>query len=198
MSENAQSEILATLINKLTVKTLGAVPKLALVTIDGKQVPRADGEQYLARIVGVTHSISRGESDFGPFIKFNGDFEGINIATGEVFMSGVCMMPETVSGILAKAVEAEGSEAVEFAVEIWAVPHTTPTGYQYVVRPLTNIAKNTPVLNLKQRLQLPSLPAPTKQKPQQLALANNTTESAPVETQTVESVSAPEEKPKKK
>jgi hypothetical protein len=148
------------IISKISVKTCKAVPQLEIVTVDGKQVPRAKGNQHLLRIVGVTNAVKKGMSEFGPWVAFLGSFEGTNVQTGEVFRSSKCLLPESATAALNLAVN--GDNMVEFGFDIGVKPASTPTGYEYTVTPLLETADTDPLQILKNKMSgVPALAAPT-------------------------------------
>ncbi len=135
------------LISKISTKTCKAAPKLKLVEVDGKQVPRCDGDQHLLRIVGIASAQENVDTDFGTSIKFTGQFEGTNISTGEVYRSTVCFLPDTGAGMLSGVVVDD--QIVEFAFDIHAEASNNNNGYQYVVEPLIKMNAADPLEQLK-------------------------------------------------
>ncbi len=146
------------IIGKISVKTCGAAPEMELVTIDGKQLPRAKGEQHLLRIIGMCNGLKHGTSEFGPWIAFLGSFEATNVKTGEVFRSSKCLLPESATGALSVAVDNDDeTRAVEFGFDIGVKPCATPTGYEYTVKPLVPVSEKDPLEMLKSKLSIPQL-----------------------------------------
>ncbi|WWT38629.1 ssDNA binding protein [Enterobacteria phage PRDmint] len=136
------------IVSKLTLKTIGAQPK-----------PHSVKENTaLASIYGRIRGKKVGQSTFGDFIKFEGEFEGVNIATGEVFRSGALILPNVLETLLAGAVD--GDNTVDFAVEIWAKPSEKGnTGYEYGVKPLIEPAASDELAALRNQVKA-ALPAP--------------------------------------
>ncbi|AAX45597.1 ssDNA binding protein [Enterobacteria phage PR4] len=136
------------IVSKLTLKTIGAQPK-----------PHSVKENTaLASIYGRVRGKKVGQSTFGDFIKFEGEFEGVNIATGEVFRSGALILPKVLESLLAGAVD--GENTVDFAVEIWAKPSEKGnTGYEYGVKPLIEPAASDELAALRNQVKA-ALPAP--------------------------------------
>lgn len=175
------------ILTKLSIKSCMASPELEIVTVDGKQVTRAKGEQSLMRVIGQAEGIRRGQSDFGPWIAFLGYFEATNAKTGEVFRSSKVLFPDSFAGMLAAAINVEemtddNNDAqtasgkpsktktgygtlVQFAVDIGCKPANTPTGYQYTVKPLIESGANDPLAGLRLQLkEMPLLGAPSAEK----------------------------------
>lgn len=136
------------IVSKLTLKTIGAQPK-----------PHSVKENTaLASVYGRVRGKKVGQSTFGDFIKFEGEFEGVNIATGEVFRSGALILPKVLESLLAGAVD--GENTVDFAVEIWAKPSEKGnTGYEYGVKPLIEPAASDELAALRNQVKA-ALPAP--------------------------------------
>lgn len=136
------------IVSKLTLKSIGAQPK-----------PHSVKENTaLASIYGRVRGKKVGQSTFGDFIKFEGEFEGVNIATGEVFRSGALILPKVLESLLVGAVD--GENTVDFAVEIWAKPSEKGnTGYEYGVKPLIEPAASDELASLRNQVKA-ALPAP--------------------------------------
>lgn len=140
------------IVSKLTLKTIGAQPK-----------PHSVKENTaLASIYGRVRGKKVGQSTFGDFIKFEGEFEGVNLATGEVFRSGALILPKVLESLLAGAVD--GENTVDFAVEVWAKPSEKGnTGYEYGIKPLIEPAASDELAQLRQTVKAAALPAPAKE-----------------------------------
>ena len=146
---------MSNLIKKITTKTVcGDIKKLAK--------PLKDGEGMdLVRVFGVARDIKTGESDYGPWTKFLGNFQAINIVSGEEFKSTACMLPDTASELLEAALQNEGVNEVNFAFDISIKGDSNSTiGYQYVCSPLLEDNDSDPLAKLAS--SLPKLPAPKK------------------------------------
>lgn len=122
-------------LSKISAKTLGAAPKMVLVEVDGKQVARADGTQTLFRIVGRAMGFKTGNTDYGQWVAFSGDFRATLFATGEMFQSSKVFLPESVTGMLQAAL-ANSTAGADFAFDVGVIPATTTVGYQYTVTSL--------------------------------------------------------------
>lgn len=122
-------------LSKISAKTLGAAPKMILVEVDGKQVARADGAQSLFRIVGRAMGFKTGNTDYGQWVAFSGDFRATLFASGEMFQSSKVFLPESVTGMLQAAL-ANSTAGADFAFDVGVIPATTTVGYQYTVTSL--------------------------------------------------------------
>ena len=101
-----------TIVSKLTVKTMKAQPARHSVEQDN----------LIATIYGRCTDKKAGTSDHGEYIRFIGEFEGINAATGEAYRSGNMIVPKTLEMLLDQAITLDENNAVDFAVEIWVEP----------------------------------------------------------------------------
>ena len=117
------------LLRKLTIKACGFdVAQIKSLLGDKKSVD-------LLKIVGVTSSAQPGQTDKGEYVKLGGTFRAVNLATGELFESSTCILPNFITETLAMALQ--GSGEVEFALSIGVKANATSvTGYEYTVKPL--------------------------------------------------------------
>ena len=135
------------IVRKITIKTCGnftvarikevmAAAKLA----EGASIP-------LLKIVGETTSAKTGQTDKGTFTKLGGSFIGTDLTTGELFQSGVCILPDFVGAQLGAALQQ--GESVRFAFVIGAQrADTAITGYAFVIKPLIETKPANAMLEL--------------------------------------------------
>ena len=127
------------------------VNKISIKTVYGK-VAREDAKgQDLMRVMGVVRGVTTGESNYGPWAKFKGEFKAINLSTGEEVHSGACLLPPMASDMLQGAFT---GDPVEFAFDIGIKPNETAIGYEYTVTPLIT-QESDPLANLAARLPAP-------------------------------------------
>lgn len=144
---------------KLSAALIGDVKKMV-----------AKGEltsgQGLYRAIGVVEGIRTGNSSFGDWVGFTGDFEMINMLNGEIYR-GSQFFPDntTTETIKNKMVSIGAGETIEIALECAIdIDDKYPTGYAYVVRPIIENAANR-LDGLRKRLEaLPAPDAPEKKK----------------------------------
>lgn len=126
--------------------------KITLKTMDAQPKPHSIKEATdLATIYGVIRGKKLGQSNFGDFITFSGEFEGINLETGEVFRSGNMILPKMMESMLAGSFD-EGAKdiSIEFGVKIGVVPSDKGnTGYEYTISPLIETAPSDALLQLR-------------------------------------------------
>lgn len=129
------------IVSKLTIKTLKAQPARHSV----------EAEEMIATIYGRCTDKKPGTSDHGDFIRFKGEFEGVNAKTGEVFRSGDLIVPKTLESLLDSAISLEEANAVDFAVEVWVEPNERSiTGYSYTIKPLIKPAESDVLAGLRE------------------------------------------------
>lgn len=147
------------IIAKLSLKAMSATPNKGAIE-PGKPV-------ILAAIYGVANKSEVITTNFGESTRFTGNFEGLNVATGEVFRSGKAFLPSIVESLLEEAVNSTDDAGIEFAFEIGA-EHSEKgnMGYAYTVRPLRKMAESDSLSHLRSEVQthLKSLPAPEESK----------------------------------
>ncbi|MFA7334724.1 MAG: hypothetical protein AB7Q37_18780 [Pyrinomonadaceae bacterium] len=123
-------------IKKITVKNVCGGDLKSLL-------PKEGGARTIARIFGVASGKTDGVSHFGgepsPWVKFSGQFQGINTVTGEEFKSFTCLLPELGANLLGLALESSDGSPVEFGFDIAISGTDTPIGYQFEVTPLVEL-----------------------------------------------------------
>lgn len=102
-------------LRRITVKTVCGMDKgelLKLVMSDEKMA------FPLMRVGGIATGMRPGDGDFGPYVRFIGQFQAINIRDGRVFAAAMCLLPKFLEDELAGALGQEGAKTVEFGFEI--------------------------------------------------------------------------------
>lgn len=157
------------MIGKISIKGIGAQPAPGSV-----KEPRE-----IAKIFGSARQFAVGTTTYGDFVKFKGDFEAINMATGETFRSNSLLVPQILENMLvqalldagaragktktAKDAEVQGDPAtapVEFAVIVGVRPAGSKdgaapagTGYEFTLKPLVELRDSDPLAHLRQAVQ---------------------------------------------
>lgn len=142
-------------IRKITVKTVsGGKPSIeAILASPGKTLPLMD-------IYGVATSMKPGATDYGPYVKFLGQFEGINLATGEVFTAPALLLPKFLEEQLAGALGASANANAQFAFRLSArYDESAATNYVYVAKSLIPTKESDALAQIKMQMQA-ALPAP--------------------------------------
>lgn len=154
------------IIGKISLKGIGAQPAANSV-----HEPRE-----LASIYGAARQFVTGVTTYGDYTKFKGDFEAVNLGTGEAFKSSALILPEIVETMLINALLAEGAKAgkaktanaaeqagtdaqapVEFAFTIGVRPTTNKEGsgrgYEFTVKPLQEFSGADAIAHLRDRVK---------------------------------------------
>jgi hypothetical protein len=111
-------------------------------------------EQNLCAIIGRADSLSMGESDYGAYAKFHGQFEGKNLLTGETLMAGNCILPPVAEALtLAAVAEAQRNDKnaainIAFVVGVLDRP-LSAVGYEFDVKVLTTATVVDPLAALR-------------------------------------------------
>lgn len=120
------------LASRLTLKDLGCDASAVLMLPEGKS------KLAIARMYGIVRRVGTQEDDRtgASYVYFVGDFEGINLQSGEMLQSSKLYLPEGASASLESIVhqvqERRKGAAVHFAFEIHAVKSSeSRTGYTY-------------------------------------------------------------------
>ncbi len=139
------------LIKKLSVKSVcGNIKKM--VASDEIKEPTP-----IMRVFGMASRVLTGESDFGPWVAFIGQFKAINLLDGTEYQSGKAFLPDVASDLLEGAVSSSEAGSVEFGFDILAVPdEESATGYIYQADPLIKPAEDDTLLRLEQNLNPPA------------------------------------------
>ena len=141
--------------------------KMSYKTVCGKlnrrDIPEG-GELHVMRVIGQANGFGTGNSDYGVYTFFKGNFQSTNVATGEVFRSGKLFLPQVVEALIVGAFS-DTVKSVDFAFDIFMVDAPDNNiGYEYSARSLTDVAESDPVAIMERQLaqSAPALPAPTK------------------------------------
>lgn len=137
------------LVSKLTLSKIGAQPKVNSIS------QKTDLATLYGRVKG--KKIEQGI--YGDFVRFNGEFEGVNLQTGEVYRSAHLLVPKILESLLSEALN-QNDAVIDFAIEIGAVPSDKGnTGYEYTVKPLIEPAASDELAALRNVIQK-ALPNP--------------------------------------
>lgn len=131
------------------------VKKITVKTVCGK-FEKPSKASKLMTVYGLANEAKADSSDYGDYVRFKGNFEAVNLATGEVFKSGSMILPEIAEQILSGALSGEDVNGVQFALEIGIKPSTSPVGYDYSVKPVIDTGENDPLADLRGKLSLPA------------------------------------------
>lgn len=134
-------------VSKVSVKTVFG-------KIDVKQLAAKSDKAFpIMRIIGIAKKVLTGSSQFGDWIGFAGDFEAVNLVTGEIFHGGKCFLPAPVTNMLAGQFS-EKIDTVRFGFVISAkYSDAANTKYEYISNSLIAPAEDNPLSQLKKELE---------------------------------------------
>lgn len=117
-----------------------ALRKLTSKSIMGERSARPEAkEKHLYRIAGTAHSLQTGESDFGPWIAFKGNFSALR-HDGKFYAAPKAFLPEPMQSMLESEIlkaSADGlTPAITFAVDVSIAQADTGVGYEYQCKPV--------------------------------------------------------------
>lgn len=146
------------LVSKVSVKTVfGKIPtNLVEVTnvVDGvttvEKALRA-GKHGVMRVIGESRGYKTGNTAFGEFVAFTGQFRATNMATGEIYTGPNLFLPDVASGLM-RAQHDSSEGPIQFAFDIGVQPASTPHGYEYTVTPLMEPSESDPLAALEAKL----------------------------------------------
>lgn len=133
------------LVSKITLKKIGAQPAADSIK-DGQPV-------RCAQIYGFATAAETKQSAFDqPYTVFSGNFEAVNLATGEIFKSGSLIIPPVIQNLIAPAVAAANGSEVAFSVEIGAKYSAKgSTHYEYTAVPLVESSSGDALADLREQ-----------------------------------------------
>lgn len=152
------------LLKKMAPRTV--VQALGLLAI---KAPEAEGERRLLyTVVGIAQAYKTGDSSFGPYVAFRGQFRATNPDSKDFIMSGTCFLPQPAQDLIQSALdgmEADEKKGVQFAFDIGIIrAEKSATKYEYTVENLIEPEPQSDPLTLLSQ-QLPTdrqLPAPKR------------------------------------
>lgn len=119
----------------------------------------------LLDIWGVATRAKPGESDFGPYVKFLGQFKALNIKDGALYRAPTCLLPKFLEEELYGALSAPGASSAEFGFRVSVkYDKDSATSYVFLADSLVEPANNDALaaLELKMGEARRTLPAPKK------------------------------------
>lgn len=172
-------------LGKLSIATMGTRPKRAAA--DNIKTP-------LCRVMGTARGLKSAiDTNGDPTFGLTGSFLGINVAQALLagkennptdygqYTSGVLYLPGGIQELIQSPLEALLSDAdkakadaaaIEFALDLFAVPSTNKAGYSFTATLLGEAAQSDPFAAIKARVgevKLPALPSPAEIETQKAA-----------------------------
>lgn len=170
-STSIERLIMSEIARKLTISTIAGKASAwfkKCMDLNGEKLP-------LARIYGIANGYTAGATEMGEFLKFRGQFRGVNKETGETSDAPLAIFPTHIGEMLRAQLDG-GAQSVQFAIDV-AVKFdaTSVTKYVYVIDSSLPPAQNDPLAAIEAELQKLALPAPTASN----APAADTTAASP-------------------
>jgi len=141
------------ILKKVSVATVCNKPKTFFKTLE-KETP-------IMRIFGMARKYDIGTSTYGDYLKFYGEFQAIDLDSGEISMGAVAFLPSPIDALLKAQIDAlseEGKRPVEFAFDISVIPDSkTEVGFQYRVSTLEETKVSDPLAALAARFKVEPL-----------------------------------------
>jgi len=105
------------------------------------------GPKWLLQIIGICTGRFDDSSDYGPYTAMLGDFQGVNLETGEEFRTQTkCFMPDVVTLPVVGKLGMDGVTSVSFGYRVGVLrDETAATKYIYVADPIASIAQSDPL-----------------------------------------------------
>src|SRR6266481_2249488 len=138
--------------------------------VDASQVK--EGPLQLYSVIGICNGNKVGESQYGTWVGFTGQFEAIRIKDNVSFMAPIAFLPEPASGMMLAALERAHSKQedpnLQFAFIIGAKKSKAAIGFEYTVEPILQASQNDAMNALRLQVQNRLLP-PTEEKKTEVA-----------------------------
>lgn len=135
-------------LRKITVKTVyGEVDLERLLKDKTKALPIMD-------VYGLCRKSKAGETDFGPYVRFLGEFRAVNCETGAMYRAPVLLLPKFLEEELAAATgDANAAKEVEFAFRLSAkYDAKAATKYVYLADSLVEASQSDAMTALESRI----------------------------------------------
>lgn len=151
-------------------ETGGFLRKISVKTVCGKQTLEMIVEKKaypLMQVYGHAQRVKEGTTDFGSYQKLLGQFEAVNLATGQVFQSPQCIMPEPANGMVAGQLLGDNpAEQVSFALEIGIKrDESSSVGYTYTTKQLVKAQDADPLADLRGKVKALEAPKEKDEPP---------------------------------
>lgn len=132
------------------------VKKITAKDLFGK-VEKPEKETFLFRVIGIATGFKTGEGTYGPWVKLTGSFKAIRFDTGEEVRSNAAILPDIANDLIYEQIKSPDIDQVQFAFDIGVKPSDSPTGYDWIAKPLTEISENDPLESAVAKMVLPKM-----------------------------------------
>lgn len=152
-------------LRKITIRTVTNIDSAAMFEL---AMQKAKTSAFpICRIWGVAKRLKPGSSDNGAYVKFLGDFRALDVQTGSLYRSSVCILPKFMEESMAGAMgSGDNVKPAQFGSEI-AIKYDAKaaTKYVFVETPLLEPEESDEMRQLEGKIRETSpkaLPAPGK------------------------------------
>lgn len=146
--------------------TVTALRKLSALTIMGEKIRRPKTkEEYLYRIVGTITGIKTGQSTYGDWVGFKGNFSARR-HDGKLFAAPAAFVPQPMQDMFEAAILAQQADdlvaSVQFGLDISVMQADSSVGFEYKCVPVIEMASEGQSLleATFEKTALPKLPSP--------------------------------------
>jgi hypothetical protein len=141
------------LISKLSLTTIGTTGKLlAAAKVSDPSITRLKLATIYGQAFGIKIKTNKDTGDV--YESITGEFEAVNVINGNVYRSGILYLPDGIHQTVEGAVKAlqNDNDSVTFALDIYAVPSTSPAGFAYSAESLIKAKKVDPLEEMRNQL----------------------------------------------
>jgi len=115
-----------------------------------------DGPIHLYGVIGICTGSKVGESQYGAWIGFTGQFEATRYKDGARFVAPIAFIPEPASSMMAGALDRAAKNnqepSLQFAFIIGAKKSTAAIGFEYTVEPVLQASQNDALQALRDQI----------------------------------------------
>lgn len=161
-----------TYLKKIVAKNLVNTPIKEIV----KAFENDGDKKELYRLIGQASGYQCGDSNYGPWTAFKGNFEAYNM-DGEVFKSNKAFILEPLQTMLKNALDESEGATIDFALSVSVKRRDDlGIGYEYNVSPILEVKESDSLSHLR-AMALPS-PEKAEEKPAEKAPAEKPAKAA--------------------
>lgn len=148
------------MLRKITNKTV-----MTKEFLDG---PKPKESQVLYTLFGIIRDVTPGDGDFGPFLKFRGDFKAYNHVEEKVYRAPSAIVPAPMDDVLNNQFEAAKAAQIDpetgeikggakklkfqFIIDVGYKPSDSPTGYEWTTATRVKLQESDEMLALERSL----------------------------------------------
>jgi len=135
-------------LKKLSVKTVYGKPEFEKDAKDG-------AEFSVMQVFGQAQGVKAGTSNFGDWEALTGNFEAVNLDTGEAYRGAQLFLPTLAHEPLVMAMKANPDTPIDFAIEVTAKKDSSvAVGYCYGMKTLIETETADPLKALREKAAL--------------------------------------------